>query len=77
MLLAYTGFPCVLENLENNKYIFQVLDISLNFTKSGKNIACEKIHLEQNNISINVMPIEENFYCRRKRVLVHSLDIPC
>jgi len=23
------------------------------------------------------MPVEENFDCRRKRVLVHRLDIPC
>jgi len=34
-----------------DKLIFQVLEMSLNFTKSGnipgKIIACEKIHLEQ------------------------------
>jgi len=30
-----TGFPHILENLENNKFIFQVLDMSLNLTKSG------------------------------------------
>jgi len=24
-----------------------------------------------------LMPVEENFDCRRKRVPVHSLDIPC
>jgi len=28
-------FPRVLENLENNKFIFQVLEMSLNLIKSG------------------------------------------
>jgi len=28
----YTGFPCI---LENNKFFFQVLEMSWNFTKSG------------------------------------------
>jgi len=28
-------------------FIFQVLEMSFNFTKSGKNTAFEKIHLEQ------------------------------
>jgi len=36
-----TEFPHVLENLENNKLIFQILEMSLNFTKSGN--AMEKI----------------------------------
>ena len=52
MLLG--GFPHVLENLDNNKFIFQVLEISLNLTKSGNvlqkypenNIAWENIRLE-------------------------------
>ena len=34
-------FPCILENLENKKFTIQVLEISLNFIKSG-NIVCEK-----------------------------------
>jgi len=55
--------------------------MSLNLTKSGnvlgKNIGWEKIHLEQKSLRINILPIEENFYCRRKRVLVHGFDIPC
>ena len=33
--------PCILENLENNKFIFQVLEMSSNFTKSGNEL--EKI----------------------------------
>ena len=43
----------------------------------GKNIACETIHLEQKSPRLNIMPVEENFDCRRKRVPAHSLDIRC
>ena len=71
----------VLENLENNKFVFQVLEMFLNFTKSKnvleKNIACEKINSEQKSLWINIKPVQENFDCRRKREPVHSLDIPC
>jgi len=44
-LINYAGFPCILENLENKKLI--ILEMSLNFTKCAKNIACEKIYLKQ------------------------------
>jgi len=44
-------FPRILENLEINKYCFQVLEMSLNFTKSGnvldKILPGKEIHLEQ------------------------------
>jgi len=60
-----------LENLQNNKLIFQILEMSLNFTKSGnvleKNIVFEKI----------IRAVEENFDYRRKRVPVHGLGIRC
>jgi len=45
----YAWFPPILENLENNKFIFKVLEISLNFTKSGNVLEqvmpVNKIHL--------------------------------
>ena len=48
--------------------------MSLNLTKSvyfvEKNIACENNHLEQKSQWINIIPIEENFDYRRKRVPV-------
>jgi len=50
MKVCELGFPDILKNLENNKFIFQVLEMSLNFTNQemywkchGINIACEKI----------------------------------
>ena len=59
--------------------IIQGSHVSRNLTKSGNlmenNIACEKICLEQKWPRINVMPVEEDFDCRRKRVPVHSLGI--
>jgi len=33
--MVYTWFPFILENLENKKFIFQVLEMSWNLTKSG------------------------------------------
>ena len=33
-----TGFPRVLENLENNRLILQVLEMSLNLSKSGNEL---------------------------------------
>jgi len=63
-LQSNTEFPCI---LENNKFIFQVLEMSLNFTKSGEKNLWFKYY----------MPVEENFDCRRKSLPVHSLDIPC
>jgi len=61
-------------NLEN-KFIFQRLE---NQEISWEKILFVKeIHLEQKSLWINIMPVEENFDCRRKRVQVHSLDISC
>jgi len=40
----------------------------------GKNIACEKNLLRKKKQLINIMPVEENFNCKRKRVSGH---IPC
>jgi len=55
--------------------------MSWNFTKSGsvleKILPVKKIHLEQKSLQIYTMPVEENFHCRRKSVMVHGLDIPC
>jgi len=49
--LLTARFPYVLEIQENNKFIFKVLEMSSNFTKSGnvqeKNIGCETICLEE------------------------------
>jgi len=72
-----TGFPHFLENLEKNSYFpgpWNVLEICKIKKCPGKNIACENIHLEEKS---PWMSVEENFNCRRKRVPVHSLDIPC
>ena len=48
------GYPRILENLENSKFIFQVQEEYLNFTKSGevlkKNIAWD--HLNEPNKGI-------------------------
>jgi len=56
--------------------------MSLNLTKSGyvqeKHIVCEKIHLEPKQ-----KPVNKYYACSgkhqlwKKRVLVHSIDIPC
>ena len=49
----------------------------------GKNIGCEKnppwTKKTMNKIYSlsDIIPVEENFSCRRKRVPLHSLDIPC
>ena len=40
-----------------------------------KDIACETIHLEQKIPLINIMPVKENFDCRNKRVLVHTVGL--
>jgi len=39
--VIYTVFQPILENIKNNKLIFQILEMSLNFTKSGNDL--EKI----------------------------------
>ena len=43
----------------------------------GKILPVKRIHLEQKNCEKNIMPVEENLHCRRKKVPVHSHDIPC
>jgi len=58
-----------LENLENNKLIFQVLEISCSFTKNRKcpgktNIACEKIHFVRTE-----KPVNKYYICRRKLLI--------
>ena len=63
--LTHTRVPLILENLENNKFIFQVPEISLNFTNSVWNVQenillVKKINLEQKSLWINIMPVEEN-----------------
>jgi len=40
-----------------------------------KILPVKKIHFEQKGPQINIMPVEENFDCKRS-VLVHSPDIP-
>ena len=63
-MLFVSGFPRVLENLVNNKFIFQFLEMSWNFTKSGN--VLEKI------LSVKINPLRTkkcmNIYyaCRRK-----------
>ena len=51
--MILTEFPRILDNLENNQIIFQVLEMSLNFSKSW-NVPekCEKIHFEQKSLWI-------------------------
>jgi len=75
-ILPKTGFPCI---LENNQFIFPVLEMSWNFPKSGnvleEILPVKNIHLEQNSQCINIIAVEENFDCRRKRV--DNLDTPC
>jgi len=36
--MSVAGFPRILKNLENNKFIYQVLEMSLNVTKSGNGV---------------------------------------
>jgi len=50
-----TGLPHILEK----KFTFQVLEMPLNVSKSGNNIDCESICLEQKSLCINIMPVEE------------------
>ena len=45
--LNLTVLPHVLENLQNNKFIFQMLEISLNFTKSR-------------NVLENILPVKKS-----------------
>jgi len=70
ILYKVSGFPRALENPGNNKFIFQLLEMSWNFNKirkcAGKNIAYEKNPLRTKSLRINIMPVEENFHCRRK-----------
>jgi len=60
--LRFTGFPHV---LENNTFIFQVLEMSLNFTKSGRvleKILSEKIHLRTKEPLNKYYTVEGNGY---------------
>jgi len=79
--LICLGFPHILENLENNKFIFQVLEVSLDFTKSGnvleKILPVKNSTYNKKSLYTNIMAVEENFVCRIKRVPLHSLNIPC
>jgi len=68
---ANTGFPCILENLEDNKFIFQVMEMSLNWTKSG-NVSGRNVDLYPLRTK---KPVEENFNCRRKSVQVLISDV--
>ena len=74
--MEYTGFPCIMENLEkveNNKFIFQVVEMSWNFLE--KILLVKRNPLKQKCLQINSMPVEENFNCRRKSVPVKSVQI--
>ena len=60
--ILLTWFPRILENLENNKLIFQVLEMSWNFTKSGN--VMEKYCLWKNPLKTK-KPVN-TYACRRK-----------
>ena len=64
------GFPRILENLENNKFIFQILEMSSNFAKLRnlleKILPVKRIHLELKNLWINI-PVEENPDCTKQK----------
>jgi len=47
--MSYPWFPRVLENLENTKFIFQVLEMSLKLTKSE-------------NVLENILPVKKSTY---------------
>jgi len=55
--------------------------MSWNLIKSG-NVLKKILPMKTNSLGTkmpenNIMPVEGNFDCRRKRVPVYSLDIPC
>jgi len=58
-----TGFPHILEILENSTFIFQVLEMSLNLTKSGN--IFEKI-LPLKKSTYNQNPVNKYYVWRRK-----------
>jgi hypothetical protein len=65
------GFPRVLENLENNNFIFQPWKcpgILQSHEMSWKKYCSEKSPLERQQVKI--MPVQENIDCRRKTVVV-------
>jgi len=62
--MLISGLPCILENLEYNKLIFQVLEISLNLTKSGNVL---EIILPGKKIPLRTKkPVNKYYACRRK-----------
>ena len=65
--ILITGFPHKLENLENNKFIFQVLEISLNLTESEnvlkKVLPVKKSTYNKKKTGIDIISVEENFEC--------------
>jgi len=60
-------------------YITRVPTLPEKHGKLNQEMSVDKILPEPKSSSINIMPVEENFYFRRKRVPIamHSLDIPC
>jgi len=61
-MLLTTQLPHILENLENNEFSrsWKYPWILQNYEMSWKNIACDKIHLEQKK------PVNKYYPCRRK-----------
>jgi len=57
-------------------FIFQVLKFYQIWKCPGKNIPCEKIHLEQKTMNTYYV-CKRKLRFRRKRVLIHILGIPC
>ena len=62
--VCVSGFRRVLEYLENSKFVFQVLEMSLNFTKSG-------------TVLENILPVKKCYACRRKLRLQGTIVCVC
>jgi len=58
------GFPRILEKPGKQHIHFQVMEMSLNFTKSGN--VLEKILLVKNPIRTKKTPVNKHYGCRRK-----------
>ena len=69
IVTSLSDFPRILENLENNNFTFQVLEMSLNFTKSG-NV------LEQKGLPVKKRRTKNTKYfaCRRKLQLLEERE---
>ena len=64
-LTLLTGFSRVLKDVENSKLSpGNVVEFYEVRKCPETNIVCDKIHLEQRNSWINIMPVEE--YCQLK-----------